>query len=226
MTTEQFLAEVKERLEKATPGKWESRCIQKQIYPGHWALYGGGTDAVFIDDPWDWTQKDRPEIKQVCADADLIANAPTDLARLVKMVEMLHEYMAMIASAEVLGQVKSELAQEALILCDRIAGAGSGEMKGMQAEDIPNELILNWLAEHQGKWSFLSDDGSLKVGSGSDTVFAPFTFSKKTILAKFKKLHKQGLVGGCCCGCRGDFEITDKGLALIGKTRTVEYSGY
>ncbi len=35
--------------------------------------------------------------------------------------------------------------------------------------------------------------------------------SEKLILAKMKQLIKRGLVDGCACGCRGDFEITPKG---------------
>ncbi len=37
--------------------------------------------------------------------------------------------------------------------------------------------------------------------------FAP----KKLILAKMSQLIKKGLINGCTCGCRGDFEITPKG---------------
>lgn len=48
----------------------------------------------------------------------------------------------------------------------------------------------------------------------------------KLQLAKMRMLHRAGLVGGCTCGCRGDWEITDKGLARIGVARTKRYSGY
>jgi hypothetical protein len=48
----------------------------------------------------------------------------------------------------------------------------------------------------------------------------------KLKLAKMQSLHRRGLVGGCTCGCRGDFEITDKGLAAIGRERYAAYTGY
>ena len=48
----------------------------------------------------------------------------------------------------------------------------------------------------------------------------------KLRLAKMRGLIKRGLSGGCDCGCRGDFEITDKGLALIGEQRIFDYTGY
>lgn len=42
----------------------------------------------------------------------------------------------------------------------------------------------------------------------------------------YKMVEKDGYAGGCGCGCRGDFCITDKGLELIGKKRVLEYGGY
>ena len=33
--------------------------------------------------------------------------------------------------------------------------------------------------------------------------------------AKMRRLIKRGLVRGCGCGCRGDFEITPKGIEFI-----------
>lgn len=87
----------------------------------------------------------------------------------------------------------------------------------MQTKDIPEGPILQYLADRQGQWSFL----------WSEMVEAmPLGTPAKLILSKMRNLHKRGLVGGCTCGCRGDFEITDKGLALIGRPRTKPYSGY
>ena len=34
----------------------------------------------------------------------------------------------------------------------------------------------------------------------------------KVMQAKLKKLIKRGLLDGCACGCRGDFEVTEAGL--------------
>ena len=49
---------------------------------------------------------------------------------------------------------------------------------------------------------------------------------EKIWLAKMKSMIRRGLSGGCDCGCRGDYEITDKGLELIGEKRTKQYNGY
>jgi hypothetical protein len=54
-------------------------------------------------------------------------------------------------------------------------------------------------------WCLVSDIG---------TVFP--TFPEKVILAKAQRVLDRGLLSeGCACGCRGDFEINDKGRALL-----------
>jgi hypothetical protein len=40
----------------------------------------------------------------------------------------------------------------------------------------------------------------------------------KLALAKMRKMILRGVVGGCGCGCRGDFVITEKGLAELALT--------
>lgn len=46
-------------------------------------------------------------------------------------------------------------------------------------------------------------------------------FPRKVVLAKMKALERRGLIDGCCCGCRGDFELTESGKALIGGVNCV-----
>ncbi len=38
----------------------------------------------------------------------------------------------------------------------------------------------------------------------------------KVIRAKLEKLIRRGLMDGCTCGCRGDYELTDKGREMLG----------
>lgn len=92
----------------------------------------------------------------------------------------------------------------------------------MQAKDISDKDVLEFLSKHQGKWS------TWGKGYGMPTVqdAMPEGTPEKVQLAKMKSLQKRGFIGGCMCGCRGDFEITDLGLAYIGKTRTIPYNGY
>jgi len=39
--------------------------------------------------------------------------------------------------------------------------------------------------------------------------------NEKRVRRKMQSLKDQGLITGCCCGCRGDFELTDKGRSLL-----------
>lgn len=100
----------------------------------------------------------------------------------------------------------------------------------MKASDISDKLILDYLYNFQGRWTMLWDDNSLStwvedVKSEKKDLF-PVAAPNKVVRAKMRSLYKRGLVGGCDCGCRGDFEITDKGLTFLGKPRTKPYSGY
>ena len=40
-------------------------------------------------------------------------------------------------------------------------------------------------------------------------------FPEKVVLAKARGLIRRGLISGCACGCRGDFELTDRGRELL-----------
>lgn len=97
----------------------------------------------------------------------------------------------------------------------------------MQAKDISDLDVLNYLYDKQGSWTFLLY-GSLKdIRDIADVYYAmPPGTPHKVALAKMRALHKRGLVGGCPCGCRGDFEITDKGLQFLNKPRIKKYSSY
>jgi hypothetical protein len=86
----------------------------------------------------------------------------------------------------------------------------------MQLKDVSIIPILEYLSERQGEWSFYS----------SVVELFPREVPEKLIRLKLYKMIKQGYSGGCGCGCRGDYEITDKCLALIGRERTKKYSGY
>lgn len=79
-----------------------------------------------------------------------------------------------------------------------------------KCKDIPDASILGYLADRQGRFTLHYD---------LEEAFPPET-PWKVRLSKMRRFDKRGLIDGCTCGCRGDFEITDKGLALIGRART------
>ena len=98
----------------------------------------------------------------------------------------------------------------------------------MQCKDIDTTIVLEYLSERQGKWTQLwGYESHTDTFPDDDVVLSmPKNTPYKLALAKMKKLHSKGFVGGCPCGCRGDFEITDKGLSFIGKERYKKYTGY
>jgi hypothetical protein len=74
----------------------------------------------------------------------------------------------------------------------------------MQAKHVPEAPILKFLSElnqRSGTW-FQGYDNSVPVPKGTPD---------RVIIAKMRSLIKRGLVTGCTCGCRGNYEITDKG---------------
>lgn len=81
----------------------------------------------------------------------------------------------------------------------------------MKCADISTEAILQFLAKHQGEWCTWGEGYSMTTIRDAMPPGTP----EKLQLAKMKILIKKGLVSGCDCGCRGDYEITDKGLFTI-----------
>jgi hypothetical protein len=77
----------------------------------------------------------------------------------------------------------------------------------MQCKDIPDLPILQFLAAHEGRWCTHFE--SVHMPSVLDAM--PKDVPEKLAHAKMDMLHRRGLVDGCACGCRGDWEITAEG---------------
>nr|WP_046285030.1 hypothetical protein [Mycobacterium sp. UM_NZ2] len=93
------------------------------------------------------------------------------------------------------------------------------------ARDIPDVVFLYAVALCQdpragGGWHWAMRDDVTRVLGGLDRQ-APVRSDEvpgvpwKVVLAKFRRVNKRGLVDGCDCGCRGDFELTTKGRLLL-----------
>lgn len=87
-------------------------------------------------------------------------------------------------------------------------------MKTPQQEraEVETRAVLALLAKCPGKWHTWDSDGTIMPSV--DPAFDKGT-PRKRILARMHRLVERGLVSGCACGCRGDFEITDKGNAYL-----------
>lgn len=78
-----------------------------------------------------------------------------------------------------------------------------------KASDIADRDILDIverLCRERGCWAM--------TGDVVDAYPEPLPW--KVVAAKLSRCLKRGLVTGCDCGCRGDWELTSKGRALAG----------
>lgn len=91
----------------------------------------------------------------------------------------------------------------------------------MQCKDIPVIPVLEFLAycatadfQKCGKWGTShTNDGRLFENSVQHAMPAGVPY--KVVQAKMASLIRRGLVDGCTCGCRGDFELTQKGKDFL-----------
>lgn len=81
----------------------------------------------------------------------------------------------------------------------------------MQCKDIPDLPVLEFLSRNPGSWhNWFGDEYENSV-----THAMPAETPSKLVRAKMKSLIRRGLVEGCTCGCRGDYEITSKGWLFL-----------
>jgi hypothetical protein len=85
---------------------------------------------------------------------------------------------------------------------------------GMKTKDIPDQPILEFLSQIAPRWAFWFEGSETSILGRAIPIDTP----KNLVLAKMRNLIKRGLVQGCACGCRGDFEITDKGREWLIET--------
>lgn len=83
---------------------------------------------------------------------------------------------------------------------------------GRQTKDIPDRPVLEFLRD-LGRWATWFDYDPRP----NNTVVSamPEGTPPKMALSKMNSLIRRGLVSGCPCGCRGDFEITPAGRQFL-----------
>lgn len=87
----------------------------------------------------------------------------------------------------------------------------------LQAKDFPDRPLLEFLDALDGLWSTWcwSDHRDPCFWDHSVAPLFPPETPDKLIRAKMAGLIRRGLIDGCPCGCRGDYELTDKGRAFL-----------
>lgn len=83
----------------------------------------------------------------------------------------------------------------------------------MQCKDVPDKPILEFLLQrkNEGKmWCYWMNGFENSIGQSM-----PEGTPDKIRMAKMRRLIYRGLVSGCGCGCRGDYEITEKGIEYL-----------
>lgn len=96
--------------------------------------------------------------------------------------------------------------------------------KAIQAKHINDDDVLRFIAmvhTIRDGWTVTYDfrDGDKENGIPP----FPHQFPERVWRAKMDKLIRRGLVSGCACGCRGDFELThDKGWGRLIELGDVE----
>lgn len=82
------------------------------------------------------------------------------------------------------------------------------------AKDIPDDVFLDAVRQLQHAGACRSRWNVEAVLAGLPVDRAPYDevpgVPSKVVLAKAAKLIRRGLLHGCACGCRGDFEIPEK----------------
>lgn len=80
----------------------------------------------------------------------------------------------------------------------------------IQTKDIDKVAVLKFMENNQDSWCTLYNGFHNSVGNAM-----PDGLPIKLRLSVMRNLINRGLVAGCPCGCRGDFEITPKGLEYL-----------
>lgn len=81
------------------------------------------------------------------------------------------------------------------------------------AKEINEKPLLEFAAKHGGIGCYLNEE--THTGYPRNIGEAAKGFPIKVIRAKLAALIRRGLMTGCTCGCRGDYDITDKGRQYL-----------
>ena len=77
----------------------------------------------------------------------------------------------------------------------------------MKCSDIPTGPIIEFIRDHGGVGCGWHNNPELDNYNRSVRNVIPARFPNKLVLAKLRKLINKGIIDGCACGCRGDFDL-------------------
>lgn len=83
-----------------------------------------------------------------------------------------------------------------------------------QCKDIPDLPVVQFITLMDGAWGTWCWSDKRDMTNSVAPLF-PADIPDKLLLAKMGSLIRRGLIDGCPCGCRGDYEATDKGRAFV-----------
>lgn len=81
----------------------------------------------------------------------------------------------------------------------------------MKCSDLDTTAILEFLAEYRGQWCTWQVPSAYMPSVGALFPDA----DDRLVRRKMANLIRKGYVSGCTCGCRGDYEITEKGTVYL-----------
>ena len=84
-----------------------------------------------------------------------------------------------------------------------------GEVLAVKASDILDAEILQVIDEVKAGTAGVLHRKGLWTSRWDLDKELP-QFPSKVILAKCRSMIKRGVINGCCCGCRGDFERVEE----------------
>lgn len=79
----------------------------------------------------------------------------------------------------------------------------------MKTKDIPDEPIMIFLAKQSSPSGLHDPSRHNHMPTIRDASPLMRDLPEKLILSKMNNMIRRGLITGCTCGCRGDFELVD-----------------
>lgn len=90
----------------------------------------------------------------------------------------------------------------------------------LQKREIVSEEAVSPVWPSGKLWTPIAGTTFTGYANSVQNAMPPGT-PERLAVAKMKGLIKFGLVSGCTCGCRGDFELTDKGIEMLAQASEV-----